>query len=274
MRKLSFLLILSSLLMFSACGNQQGKTKKAAESKAPSVEEQYLTQDLKIKLDSLVSEMSRLSMDPVFISAQSGKVVLSEKEKMIKPTYLLPLSKAGTLVTLSQKYRATMMYRMDMAVAEIYGMPLTEYKQTIAKLIVEIDNPAFKVNLNEDTKRDLKSVQRFITNVYDEEVKNQTVHFFWDAMVAALIEDLYIVTNNIDKFLPCFNDQTASEVTYRFILVLQGIEDLTRFHPELKNLQSIIEPLKVINAINVKQLRSQLIELKGEISEAREALLK
>lgn len=267
-----FIIVSASVMLFTSCWNQSGNNSE--ETKAQSPEEEYLTKDLLIKMDSLVSEMSKLNMDPVFLSLENGELAISEKEKLVKPSYLMPLSRASQCVTLSQKYRATMIYRMDMAVAELYEMPLTGYKQTIAKLIVEINNPAFKVDINEDSRRDAEAMKNFITKVYKEEEEAGTINFFWDAMVAALIEDLYIATMNIDKFIPCFNDRTASEVTYRFILVHQALEDLIPYHPELKNLQSIMEPLKVINAIDVRQLKAQLISLKNDIAMAREKLLK
>ncbi len=273
MKKLLIISISILAFIISSCGNNASKKIQEDKGDTTKVEEKYLEGDLKIKIDSLVSELSKLNLDPVFTKSQSGKIVLSTKEKMIKPTYLLPPSKGDELVTLSQKYRATMMLRMDMAVAYLYEMPLEDYKQAIAKLLININNPAFKLNLNEDAKNNPEQIRGFITKLYDGEVSNNTVNFFWDAIVASLIEDLYILTQNTDLFIPCFTDQSASEITYRFILVHEGIQEMIKFHPELENLQSILEPLRVINAINVEQLRTQVNELKDEIAIAREKLL-
>ena len=41
----------------------------------------------------------------------------------------------------------------------------------------------------------------------------------------------------------------------------------------MESLNTILDPLYVINAINVEQLKAQLIELKGEIEVIRTALL-
>lgn len=275
MNKSLFIVALFSMLLIASCGNNTGKKKQAKEetTKSVTVEEQYITEDLRIKLDSLVSELGHLGAIPIFSKAADGTFSLSDKEKKVKPNYLLPLSKANTVISLNQKYRAVMMYRIDMAVAGMYDMPVGDYKQTIAKLVVEINDPAFKVDINQNLKTDPDAFKKFITDVYDAEKENGTINFFWDAAVAGIIEQLYVATKNIDKFILCFDDETASEVTYRFILVHDGIESLVPYHPELEHLQVILEPLRVINAINVKQLRAQLEDLKDEISVAREKLL-
>ena len=70
-----------------------------------------------------------------------------------------------------------------------------------------------------------------------------------------------------------FDDESASEVTYNFVCVHEGIRSLIEFYPEMESLNTILDPLYVINAINVEQLKAQLIELKGEIEVIRTALL-
>lgn len=272
MKKLSFLLVALSIVLFSACGNNQGKKKSAKEAtKTVSVQEQYITADLKIKMDSLVASLEQLGMIPIFEDAQQGKIKLTDKEKKVKPNYLLPISKANDLVTLSQKYRAVMMYRVDMAIASLYDMPTEDYKQTLAKLVVDINNPAFTADLN--AKAANGDVKGFITNIYNEQLENGSINFFWDAATAGIIEQIYVLTKNIDKFIVCFDDQSASEITYRFSLVHDGISSLIPYHPEMKSLEAALHPLFLINAINVKQLRDQLMQIKGEIEVVRNSFL-
>ena len=257
MKKITLLLVAATMVLVCACGNNPGKKKTEAKE---SVEEQYIKADLKIKLDSLVKEMGRLST-PVIVDIQNGKLTLTDKEKRNKPSYLLPASKADEAVTLNEKYRAV----------ELYGMPVDSYKQAISKLLVDINNPALTVGGTEG--QSTESLETKIQKFYDESVKTGTANLFWEAIVAGTVEQLYIITQNIDKFMPCFTDETASEVSYRFILVHEGIKSLIPYHPELEQLQTILKPLEVINAINVQQLRDQLLELKGAIETARGQLL-
>ena len=266
MKKITLLLTAALMVLVSACGNNQGNKKKS-ETKAD-VEEQYIKADLKIKLDSLVKEMGRLST-PVIVDIQDGKLVLTDKEKRNKPSYLLPATKADEAVTLNEKYRAVVMLGCDMTVAELYGMPVDSYKQAIAKLLADINNPALAVTEGQSEEPLETRIEKF----YNESVKAGTLNLFWEAVVAGTVEQLYIITRNIDKFLPCFDDKAASEVSYRFILVHEGIKSLIPYHSELEQLQTILKPLEVINATNVAELRDQLLELKGAIENARGQLL-
>ena len=264
MKKITLLLAAAMMVLVCACGNNQGNKKKS-ETKT-NVEEQYIKADLKIKLDSLIKEMGRLST-PVIVDIQNGEITLTDKEKRNKPAYLLPASKADEAVTLNEKYRAVVMLGCDMTVAQLYGMPVDSYKQAIAKLQADINNPAFGNAQSEG------SLESRIEKFYNESVKAGTVNLFWEAIVAGTIEQLFIITQNIDKFLPCFDDKAASEVSYRFILVHEGIKSLIPYHPELEQLQTILKPLEVINATNTAELRDQLLELKGAIENARGQLL-
>ena len=99
MKKITLLLVAATMVLVCACGNNPGKKKTEAKE---SVEEQYIKADLKIKLDSLVKEMGRLST-PVIVDIQNGKLTLTDKEKRNKPSYLLPASKADEAVTHPQR---------------------------------------------------------------------------------------------------------------------------------------------------------------------------
>ena len=246
MKRIFFILMAASLVLLGSCGNNQGKKSNTKDSS--DIEEQYIKEDIKIKLDSLVSELGRINATPIVESIDNGQVNLSAAVKKNKPDYLMPLDKVSEAVTLSEKYRAMIVYYVDMRFAKLFDMPLDAYKQTLAKLIVDINNPAIPT------------------------VKSNTVAYFWETMAAGSLEHLYIITRNIDLFMPLFNDKTASEVSYRLILVHEGIKSLIPYEPELEEIQTILKPLEVLNATNVKELRSQLTELKGAVETARAQL--
>lgn len=268
MKKLSFLLVIASVMMFASCGNRSNEKAEKADTKATTIEEQYLTADLKIKLDSLAASVNRLQAVPFVKSVKSGKVVLTEKEKKVKPEYLLPLSKANDLVTKSEKARTIAAYGVDRYVAELYDMPIDDYNPILTKLASDINSSAIATLAKE---QDFTS---FIQNFYDEQFENGTLNIFWESITSALVESIYITTQNVDKFVGALTDEEASEITYRFALAEDGIVSLIPYHEDMKELNVVLEPLYKINAINKQQLRDQLIELKGEIEAARKALLK
>lgn len=269
MKRIFFILMAASLVLLGSCGNNQGKKSNTKDSS--DIEEQYIKEDIKIKLDSLVSELGRINATPIVESIDNGQVNLSAAVKKNKPDYLMPLDKVSEAVTLSEKYRAMIVYYVDMRFAKLFDMPLDAYKQTLAKLIVDINNPAIPTDV-ENSASMLNNMGPNVQQYYNESVKSNTVAYFWETMAAGSLEHLYIITRNIDLFMPLFNDKTASEVSYRLILVHEGIKSLIPYEPELEEIQTILKPLEVLNATNVKELRSQLTELKGAVETARAQL--
>ena len=96
--KIYFILLITfSVISLTSCNSCQNN-KKVEDTKAnTSIEEQYLSADLKIKIDSLVAEFSRMNAIPVFLDAQSGKLTVTAKEKKVKPTYLLSIKESKKL---------------------------------------------------------------------------------------------------------------------------------------------------------------------------------
>jgi L-serine deaminase len=90
---------------------------------------------------------------------------------------------------------------------------------------------------------------------------------------AALVEELYIVNQNSEKFLSTFNDETASNVTFRIILVLDAINRLTEYDEEIKPIDEALSPLSVLNATTVAEMKSQLEAAKDQIVAARNAIV-
>jgi len=274
MKKITIACMLAAALVLSACGNNASK-KKDAQTKTTetSQQEQYLTEDLIIKLDSLISGFQKLGMMPNMQAMIDGKVVLTDKEKRIKPTFLMPLSKAVDLVTLSQKNRALAVYAIDREVATMYGLPTDEYDQVIGKLAVETDNQAMIDGAQINVEVNSYDINSWIVTMGEEQLAKEQVHMFFELAAAAMLESLYITSLDIPRYITYFNDQTAADVSYRFVLVVDGVESLIPYHPELETVKGLLEPLKVINAINVKQLQDQLKTLATDIAAAREKLM-
>ena len=104
--------------------------------------------------------------------------------------------------------------------------------------------------------------------------KNGRINYFWQMASAALVEQLYITNHNSDKFLSIFNDEAASNVTYRIVLILDAINRLSEYDPEVKGIATALAPLEVLNATTVTELKEQLSTAKDKINTARQALIK
>lgn len=273
MKRIAIALLLISALIISACGNNSSKKKDAQTKSEPSLQEQYLTEDLIIKIDSLISGFQRLGVMPHIKAIQEGTLVLTEREKREKPTFLMPLAKVNDLVTLSQKNRALAVYAVDKAIAELYGLPVEEYEKVIAQLLIDTDNTALMEGAEVNVEINALDVDTWVVTMGDEQMEKEQVHMFFETMAAGVLEALYFTSLDVPRYITYFDDQSAADVSYRFLLVVDGIESLLPYHPELESIKGILEPLKVINAMNVKQLEEQLNTLATEIETARNKLL-
>ncbi|HHV03872.1 MAG: hypothetical protein WCQ69_06865 [Bacteroidales bacterium] len=273
MKKIFIVLLLIPALMISACGNKASKKKDIGTKAEINQQEQYLTEDLIIKIDSLIAGFQKLGVMPHMKAIREGTLVLTEREKRVKPTFLTPLTKVNDLVTLNQKSRALAIYAVDREIAVLYDMPVEEYDRVLAQLMVETDNVALMEGTEIKVEVNTLDLDSWIVTMGSEQLEKEQVHLFFETMASGILEALYITSLEIPRYIKYFNDETASDVSYRFLLVVEGIESLMPYHPELESISGILDPLKVINAINVKQLEEQLNTLAGEIATARNKLL-
>ena len=103
--------------------------------------------------------------------------------------------------------------------------------------------------------------------------ENGRINYFWQIVSTALVEQLYVVSQNTDKFLSAFDDETASNMSYRMILIQDAINRLTEYDPEVTPVAEALEPLNVINATSVSELKEQLESAKDQIAAARQSLV-
>lgn len=270
MKKLAIILLAVAVVVLPSCKNQKKAVAEEPVTKEMSQKEQYITGELKLNAEALVESINKLQPAGFVTKVNNGEYALTDKEKMVKPEYLFKPDKVDNFVTLSQKYRVSGVLLVDRAIAEYYEMPVSDYDAAISKLAAEINDSALNGYIK--SLKEGGKVTAF-GSIYDAEVEANRVNYFWECAVGMLIEQIYICTQNIEKFMPMFDDQSASDVTYNFILVHENLRQLVEYYPELKPLNEVLEPLYVINAISVDQLRSQLTELKGEISVARAFML-
>ena len=103
---------------------------------------------------------------------------------------------------------------------------------------------------------------------------NGRINYFWQLVSASLVEELYVMSQNTEKFLSVFNDDAVANVTFRIILLQDALERLTEYDPELAPVAEAISPLTVLNATSVNELKTQLGDAKEKIADARKALVK
>jgi hypothetical protein len=103
--------------------------------------------------------------------------------------------------------------------------------------------------------------------------ENGRINFFWQIVSTSLVEQLYILSQNTDKFIGAFDDDAAANITFRIVLLTDAVERLAQYDEEFTPVAQAISPLVVLNAISVDQLKTQLAEARQEIIAARNILL-
>jgi hypothetical protein len=267
MKKLTIFAVAFAAIVLAACGGKQSANNAEEADSLKTFEQQQIEASIKMHIDSIAAEVAKLKQ-PSFVQESNGGIKLTKEEKQVKPNYLLPASAADDAATLAEKYRILSALSVDKRIALLYEMPVEDYDKAIAKLMADINDPSFK------NVQDAGTIFETTQSLYDEMEKNGRINYFWQLASAALVEELFIANQNADKFLSVFDDEAASNVTFRIILVLDAINRLSEYDPEIKPIADAVAPLEVLNATSVEELKKQLGEAKENIAAARAALVK
>ncbi len=270
MKKLTY--IIAAAALFVACsGNKQQSADNTDEQQtaAQTFQEQQIMAGMSARLDSLTEAYMRVKPLPIFDKSQEGVITLSDEEKKILPAYLIdPEQIMDKLETLSLKYRAFSVMSTDAMIAKLYEMP-DVYSEPIAKLMAEINDPALKFYMENDGKIDR---QEMMNEIYKIEEEAGRANYFWETAATGLVEQLFIVGQNQDKFLSTFTDKDAEDITWHLSILIDAYKDLSEYNTELKKLYGVLKPLEALNAITVDEFRSQLNGIKTQVEQARATL--
>jgi len=264
MKKLSILAIGFVAIALAACGGKKAEQEKTEEVK--SFEQEQIEASIKVQIDSIAAELGQLKQLPFIQDGNSLK--LTNEEKQVKPEYLLAPATADEAATLAEKYRMLSALSVDKKIAALYEMPTDEYDAAIAKLSADINDPSFKVIENAG------DIFQATTALYDAMNENGRINYFWQLASSALVEQLYVVNQNADKFLASFDDKAAENVTFRIVLALDAVKRLVEYDPEIKPVADALAALEPLNATTVDELKKQLADTKANVEAARKALIK
>lgn len=269
MKKLSFVVVAFAALVLASCGGktQGDSTGVDSDSIQKSFDQQQVEAAVKMHLDSIAAEISSKKYTPLYQAMNDGEITLTADEKKVKPDYLMDAAVANDLQTILQKYAAFSFLTTDKAVAKLYEMDVEPYEAAITKLASEINDPALEKLNGKGT------FQQIEKEIYDIEEKSGRINFFWVATCAATIEQLYIASQNADKFLQGYDDEAVSNITFRVVLILDAIERLSVYDAEIQGLAEAIQPLKKINATTVDELKKELAEIKDDLAKTRQEMV-
>lgn len=264
MKKLSIFAVAIAALAFTACGGN--KSTQNVEEEQKSFDQTQIEEKIKLEIDSLAAGVGKLKHLPIVQDGENG-LKLTDEEKQVKPDYLLDPAVAENAATLAEKYRMISALTVDKNIAKLYDMPVDTYEKAIAKLVTEVNDPSFKdMNTN--------NIYETAQTLYDSMNQNGRINYFWQLAATSLVEEMYVLTQNTDKFITAFDDESASNITYRTTLLVDAVDRLAVYDPEIEPVAEAMKPLGDLNAISVEQLKTQLAEMKEDVIKARAALVK
>lgn len=268
MKKLSVFAVAIAAMVFASCGGNKTNQPVEQTDSIKSFEQTQIEASIKMNLDSLASEIGNLKQMPFLQSDAKDVIKLTKEELQVKPEYLLNAQVAEEAATLTEKYRILGALEVDKKIAALYEMPTEDYDKAITKLVADINDPSFK------TLEDGTSVAETTQTLYESMEQNGRINYFWQIASASLIEQLYVINQNSDKFLTAFTDEAAANTTFRVVLILDAMNRLSEYDPEIEPVAKALSTLDTLNAITVSELKSQLAEAKEKIDAARKAIIK
>ena len=267
MKKLSVFAVAFAALVFASCGGNKSNQPAEQTDSIKSFEQTQIEAAIKMNVDSLAAEIGKLKQLP-FLQADAKDVIkLTKEELQVKPDYLLDANVAENAATLTEKYRTLGALEVDKKIAALYEMPTEDYDKAITKLTADINDPSFKA-LEDGTP-----VAETTQALYDAMEQNGRINYFWQIASASLIEQLFIINQNSDKFLAAFDDEAAANVTFRLVLIQDALNRLSEYDPEIQPIAEALSTLESLNATTVSELKSQLTEAKEKIEAARKAII-
>jgi len=163
-------------------------------------------------------------------------VVLTEKEKLAKPDYLLNPSAINTVVTRNQKIRALAMLVGDRTILLAYGMPTTETDAAIATLALDLSFPLeveTLLNPNIPLSENVKTLYNYCR-------ENNEIEAFWEYFGAAINEVDYIIACDPDLYLSKVSEQEWDAYNYVWECYADAATTLAPYDKEMSLLNTII----------------------------------
>lgn len=270
MKKIAFAFVAVAALMLASCGSKTKPEQEVAQDSTKSFEQEQVEAAIMMHLDSLSANLNAKQVSSIDESIKAGKITLSADEKKDKPVYLLAPNAADGVTSMGQKYAILSILNIDKAVAELYDMEdIKSYDNSIAKLATDINDPAMQKA--DETEG---SLQKKNDVLYKEMSDEGRVNFYWIATSAATVENLYIMSQNIDKFTAGYTDEQIANITFRLICVIDALDRLSVYDAQIVGVAEALSPLKNLNATTVDEFKKQLEQSKSEIEASRVAFIK
>lgn len=227
-----FAIVVAALSTMSCRNN-----KKSQSSELTLEDVQSIKQEL---ADSSLAQID-VFMDKYIEATENGfsilKFELTDSEKLIKPDYLLDPAEANNLVTKKQKVSALAIYIPELAMRMIYGMPIEETKEAIAKLAFDVNYPIDIEKYDKGTP-----TNEIIRSEYEKCKENEDLSYFILLQRGIIVELGYLMAQNPDFFFSRITEEEWQAYNDKVHSQTLAIKELSQYDEEMNELwQQIIK---------------------------------
>jgi len=274
MKTKSFIIVALAMVAALSMVSCQCNSKKTQK---PTQEE--VQQQKQALADSVLAEIDAIAEKLYDASSKSFRLqflTLTDKEKLVKPDYLLDPSIAYTLVNKTQKINALAIYCLEKGVRKIYDMPCEEVNEAIAKLAIDLNFPmdmeyvAGEAPLSEKMRK-----------TYETCKERGEQNLFWQFEYATFLEINYVIANDPELFFNKITEEQWVAYYERKTEALNAIKELAKYDEEMallwdfrnKNMVTSSEEEREKMFSSFESSRQLYKENKDRFSEIRNALL-
>lgn len=272
MKKLPLFIALAVLATLSmvSCNNNKKDYSKRNMRKEIQEQKEALADSVLAQIDALADSYIRATENGFNFS----DLELAEKEKNVKPDYLLDPSEVNKLVTKSQKVNALAIYTLELSVRQIYGMPVAATKEAITKLTLDLNHP-----IDRKSKIGDELTSEKIRSNYNACKEMGELEYFWQFHNALLRETDYLLAKDPDLYLNhitedelCAFNQQWVDFYYAISLYAKYDDDMAKIYNTFSINDMSVDAI-LANYSNIKTAKETYRSNKFQFVEKRNALL-
>lgn len=185
-------------------------------------------------LDSLSAAYTALGDAGIPFTAAGSNDFLTEKEKLMRPDYLLDPAVAEGLLTIQQKLAALAILGPERRVRMAYGMPVEESEKMLARLAADLNLPAD--NAACDNGADFSDRMAAMISYYREQ---GLLNYYWYFEEAILAEGMFLFSRNPEPFLRSLSDEDIAALSERMALCDRIAREYAEYEPSIADVMEI-----------------------------------
>lgn len=237
---LMLLLVILVIVLATSCNGIRPKIIDLGEEKTDTVQLHKIELEGKALalIDSLSDEYAALGESGLVFTGEDLSTILTDKEKLDRPDYLLDPSSTGSLLTIKQKITAFAILIPEMHIREMYGLPNQDADEAIKRLAVDLNIPFGQI-----TDGGKAPVSDRIRNMISYYKDQGLLNYYWYMEEALVGETMFLISRKPDIFLRNVSDEGLLGLQERLSLCNRIIREYSNYDPVVADMLHTREEL-------------------------------